>query len=104
MVRPRSQHPTELELEILKILWRDGPACVRRVRDGLSGFRELAYTSVMTVMNIMMKKAYLKRSREGRLFVYRPLVSESGRAGPLRPLHRFLCLMTEKFRRPITPR
>jgi predicted transcriptional regulator len=76
MARPTSKHPTELELEILKILWRDGPASVRQVRDALVGFRDLAYTSVMTVMTIMTKKGYLRRSKVDGGYVYRSRISE----------------------------
>jgi BlaI family penicillinase repressor len=76
MARPPSRHPTELELEILKTLWRDGPAPVRLVRDALTPFRNLAYTSVMTIMNIMAKKGYLKRKKQGGRYVYSPRVSE----------------------------
>jgi BlaI family transcriptional regulator, penicillinase repressor len=76
MARPASKHPTELELEILKILWRDGPANVRTVRDALVPGRTLAYTSVMTVMNIMTQKGLLKRTKDGPSFVYSPRVSE----------------------------
>lgn len=75
MARPASRHPTELELEILKILWRDGPASVRHVRDTLASSRTLAYTSVMTIMNIMTKKCYLQRTKAGGSFVYRPKIS-----------------------------
>src|SRR5947209_11649721 len=77
MARPPSQHPTELELAILKVLWRDGPAPVRPVRDALAlAGRDLAYTSVMTVMNIMADKGYLRREKVGPSFVYHPLVQE----------------------------
>ncbi|MBN1345329.1 MAG: BlaI/MecI/CopY family transcriptional regulator [Phycisphaerae bacterium] len=76
MARPRSKHPTEHELEILKILWRDGPANVRSVREALSARRDLAYTSVMTVMNIMTNKGLLKRTKQGGSFVYQPRVTE----------------------------
>ena len=89
MARPASQHPTELELQILKVLWRDGPAPVRHVRDALAPARDLAYTSVMTVMNIMADKGYLRRDKPrrddtapggggagGTAYVYTPLVSE----------------------------
>jgi len=76
MARPASKHPTELELEILKILWRDGPGNVRAVRDALAPSRELAYTSVMTIMNIMTKKGSLRRAKEGASYVYRPRVTE----------------------------
>jgi predicted transcriptional regulator len=62
-------------LEILKISWRQGPATVRQVRDQLNKLRPLAYTSVMTVMNIMVKKGYLQRSKQGVSYVYRARIS-----------------------------
>ena len=77
MPRPASKHPTELELAILKILWKKSPASVREVREALDGFRKLAYTSVMTIMNIMTRKKYLKRIKKGKTFAYTPLVSET---------------------------
>ncbi len=76
MARPSSKHPTELELEILKILWREGPLRVQQVRDALVGFRDLAYSSVTTIMNIMVDKKYLSRRKDGPSFVYKPRVSE----------------------------
>lgn len=76
MARPASRQPTELELEILKILWRDGPASGRQVRDALVPFRDLAYTSVMTIMNIMARKGYVRRTKQGAGYVYRPCISE----------------------------
>ena len=71
-----SRHPTELELEILKILWRDGASSVRHVREELAVFRNLAHTSVMTMMTIMVEKGYLKRSKKGKRYIYKPRISE----------------------------
>ncbi len=76
MARRPSGHPTELELEILKILWKTGRATVGQVRDALTAFRELAYTSVMTIMTIMTRKGYLTRRREGGSFVYQARIAE----------------------------
>lgn len=76
MARPTSRHPTELELEILKILWREGPSPGRQIRDALAGFRDLAYTSVMTVMKIMTEKKYVRRKKADGNFVYYPRVTE----------------------------
>ena len=70
MARPKSKYPTELELEILKILWRAMPLTGRQVRDALAEVRELAYTSVMTVMGIMEDKGYVRRKKQGGSFVY----------------------------------
>ena len=84
MTRPASRYPTELELEILKVLWRDGPCAVRQVRGALAeGGRELAYTSVMTIMNIMVNKGYLARKKQGPSYVYRPRVTERTTAGKM---------------------
>ena len=76
MARRTSKYPTELELEILKILWRDGEATVRQVKKQLSSFRKLAYTSVMTMMTIMTEKGYLKRRRKRNYYMYKPLIME----------------------------
>jgi len=70
MTRPSSKHPTELELEILKVVWAQGPGTVREVQARLQPFRKLAYTSVMTVMKIMVDKGYLRRTREGAGYQY----------------------------------
>jgi len=76
MSRPISKHPTELELQILKILWDNGPASVRAVKEALAETRPLAYTSVMTVMNIMVRKGYLRRRKEGSSYIYYPRVTK----------------------------
>ena len=76
MARRTSKYPTELELEILKILWRDSEATVRQVKNQLSNFRELAYTSVMTMMTIMTEKGYLKRSKKDNYYIYKPQITE----------------------------
>ena len=87
MARPASTHPTDLEMEILKILWRDGPLPVRRVRDELVGFRDLAHTSVLTIMNIMVEKGYLQRVKQDNYFVYRARITrEATTRGMLRDL------------------
>jgi BlaI family transcriptional regulator, penicillinase repressor len=76
MARPTSRHPTELELEILKVLWRDGPLPGRSIRDALAETRDLAYTSVMTIMKIMTDKKYARREKVGGNFIYYPRVTE----------------------------
>ena len=87
MPRTPSAHPTDLELEILKVLWRVGPGTVRAVRDALAAGvaggppRELAYTSVMTVMNIMTNKGYLRRRKADGGYVYRPKAPRESTVG-----------------------
>jgi BlaI family penicillinase repressor len=74
MVRPASPHPTELELEILKVVWRQGASTVRQVREALAPTRKLAHTSVITVMNIMVDKNYLTRDTDAASHVYKAKV------------------------------
>ncbi len=76
MARPKSKYPTELELEILKILWRAKPLTGRQVRDALAEFRDLAYTSVMTIMGIMEEKGYVRRKKQGGSFIYTARIKE----------------------------
>lgn len=75
MVRPRAEQPTPAELEVLKVLWdRDGPATVRDVLEIVNRKHgpPRAYTSVMSLMNVMVEKGLLGRFPRGRAFVYVP--------------------------------
>ena len=87
MARPASKYPTELELEILKVLWRHGPLTGLAVRDALAPERDLAYTSVMTILGIMLEKGYVARRKSGARFLYRARIGEQATArGMLRDL------------------
>ncbi len=78
MARPASEHPTELELSILKVLWQEAPKTVDEVREALAAAgRELTHSSVITIMNIMVGKKYLKRAKKGRAFEFTPLLEEN---------------------------
>ena len=65
MARRASRFPTELELQILKILWRDGPSSVREIREALAENegRELAHTTVVTILHTMTDKKLVDRKR-----------------------------------------
>ena len=77
MARPTSEHPTQLELALLKILWRRSPQTTEQIRSALaSEGRELAYSSVITIANIMARKGLVDRMKQGRAFAYQPLVAE----------------------------
>jgi predicted transcriptional regulator len=67
-------------LEILKILWQRGPSTVRQVRDTLAEERDLAYTSVMTIMSIMADKGYVRRRKAKGSYVYRPVLERRSAA------------------------
>lgn len=75
MARPASRHPTELELLILKVLWRRSPLLARDVQQALAEEgRELAKTSVITTLNTMVDKRYLKRKKRGNSFLFSPAI------------------------------
>ena len=70
MARPKEEHPTVGELEVLKVLWELGPSTVREVMVVLNRRRRRAYTSVMSLLNVMTEKGLLVRRAKGRAFVY----------------------------------
>jgi predicted transcriptional regulator len=76
MARPRSEQPTPAELEVLQVLWRRGPSTVRDVMNELNQTRRRAYTSVMSLLNVMVNKKLLRRKPFGRAFLYEPRVTE----------------------------
>jgi len=67
--------PPPLEVECLKILWKLGEGNVRDVREALTGSRNLAYTTVMTVLDRLSRKGRVARRKVGRSFVYVPVLS-----------------------------
>jgi predicted transcriptional regulator len=74
MARKRSQHLTDAELRLMDVLWKKEKATVSEVLEGLQGDVPLAYSTVLTTLRILENKGYLQHIKEGRAFVYRPLV------------------------------
>lgn len=75
MARPKTQHLTPLELEIMHVLWNEGSSNVQTVQQHLE--RELAYTTVQTMLNILHRKGKVKRTLKDRAYFYSPVVSRS---------------------------
>jgi len=75
MARPKTEHLTPLELEIMHVLWNEGPSNVQTVQQHLE--RELAYTTVQTMLNILHRKGKVKRTLKERAYYYQPVVSRS---------------------------
>jgi len=75
MARKKSEQLTPLELEIMHVLWETGPANVQIVQQKLP--RELAYTTVQTMLNILQRKGKVKRALKDRAYFYKPVVSRS---------------------------
>ena len=79
--------PSELELQVLGVLWERGPSPVRAVQEALPDGKERAYTTVLSVMQVMEKKGLLGHTQLGQANVYHPLVK---RGQVLRPLMKDL--------------
>ncbi len=75
MANRKSEHLTPLELEIMHVLWETGPANVQTVQLQLK--RDLAYTTVQTMLNILLRKKKVKRALKDRAYLYKTAVSHS---------------------------
>jgi predicted transcriptional regulator len=76
-MRPRkiNSRPSDGEIEILSILWRTGPATVRRVHEEISKTKQSQYTTTLKLMQIMVAKGQLHRDESERSHVYFPAVA-----------------------------
>lgn len=68
--------PTDSELEILHVLWTNGPSTVRQVHEALSVNRDLGYTTALKLMQIMHEKGLLTREETNRSHTYAAAVTE----------------------------
>ena len=71
---------TPLELEIMQVLWDAGPRTVADVQTALVDNlgKDLAYTTVQTMLNVLLRKKKVRRSPLGRAFAYQPAISREG--------------------------
>lgn len=83
MARPRSEHPTPGELEVLKILWDRGRCTAREVWAVLNERRERHYTSVNSLFSTMTGKGLLTRHRDQRAFLYEANIPREKTQGQL---------------------
>jgi len=66
----KAPRPTPAELEILRVLWRDGPRTVREVQERLEQERPTGYTTVLKLLQIMTDKGLVRRDESARAHVY----------------------------------
>ena len=69
--------PTDAELAILGVLWRQGPSTVREVHDALSPTQGTGYTTVLKLMQLMAQKGLVVRDESQRSHVYRAASAEA---------------------------
>jgi predicted transcriptional regulator len=88
-MRPKKTHDflTEVELELMTVLWDLGQGNVRDVMGRLPEGRSLAYTSAATILRIMEQKGFVTSQRDGKTFVYAPaMTKDSYQSASLRDL------------------
>jgi predicted transcriptional regulator len=67
---------TPLELQIMQVLWSEGPSNVLRVQESLAPSNDLAYNTVQTMLNILHRKGRVRRTLKGRAYFYRAMASK----------------------------
>jgi predicted transcriptional regulator len=77
--RKRNDQLTPVELEIMQVLWEDGPASVAAAQQRLGG--KLAYTSVQTMLNVLVRKGKASRTLVDRAYRYRAAISREKALG-----------------------
>ena len=76
MPRPRQPGLTENELEVLHVLWVHAPLKIADILDQLQRTPKPAYTSLLTLVQTMEKKGYIKHQKNGKAFVYIPILQQ----------------------------
>jgi BlaI family transcriptional regulator, penicillinase repressor len=77
MAKREVPRPTDAELAILRVLWREGPSTVRQVRNVLERSQPTGYTTVLKLLQIMIDKGLVTRDESRRTHVYRVSRSEA---------------------------
>ncbi len=78
MARKKLSSLTDLEIDIMNVVWRLRRATVRQIVEALRIQRPLAYTTVQTVLTILTQKGVVQYIREGRAYVYSAIVQPEG--------------------------
>lgn len=83
-----SNRPTDSEMEILEVLWENGPSSVRFINNEINKKRPCGYTTTLKLMQIMLKKQLLTREEKVKVHIYSPLADRDATEGLL--LENFL--------------
>ena len=68
--------PTPKELEILQIVWKNGPCSVKEVQSALGGNPVNGYTTILKLLQIMYEKGLVTRQKAGKLHLYKAVTSQ----------------------------
>jgi len=75
--RARSTHPTDAELEILNVLWKQGPSTVHTVHEAVKQHNRVGYTTVLKLLQIMHAKGLVERDDSARAHIYNAAFSRT---------------------------
>jgi BlaI family transcriptional regulator, penicillinase repressor len=75
--------PSELELQVLGVLWDRGPSPVRAVLEAMPDGKDRAYTTILSVMQVMEKKGLVGHTPQGQANIYHAKVRRDQVLGPL---------------------
>ena len=78
-----SREPSKLEMQVLGVLWQRGPSTVREVLEAMHDDKPRAYTTILSVMQVMERKGLVSHTSDGNAHVYSAAVSRRTVAGPL---------------------
>jgi predicted transcriptional regulator len=79
----KTPKPSDLEMQVLSVLWRNGPSTVRQVLEAMPDGKARAYTTILSVMQVMEKKGLLSHTKDGVSNVYEPKESQRRVLGPM---------------------
>jgi len=75
MPRPASSQPTEVELQILRVVWEHGSATARQIHNGLLGTKDRNYSTTVKMLSLMLDKGLVRRNEDVRPHVYRAVMT-----------------------------
>ena len=76
------REPSKLEMQVLGVLWERGPSTVREVLDSMDDGKTRAYTTILSVMQVMEKKGLVSHTADGNVNIYKARVSRDKAGGP----------------------
>ena len=79
----KNREPSRLEMQVLSVLWQRGAATVRQVLEAMPDGKARAYTTILSVIQVMEKKGLVSHVAEGNVHVYQARVSRRKVVGPL---------------------
>ncbi len=77
MARTKSESLTAVEKQIMEVLWAKQQASAREITTALNEHKKTAFTTVQTMCKVLLEKGYVDYHKEGRAFVYTPLITQN---------------------------